>query len=432
MLRRISRCRICGNERLSAVLDLGEQVLTGRFPRPDEPDPTRGPLELVRCDGADPARHCGLLQLSCTYDLGEMYGPTYGYRSALSQTMVRHLSDVTEEALGLAQPTVDDAVLDIGCNDGTLLKFYEGLGLNRVGIDPSSARFASAFPADCQLIVDFFSADKVRAVVGETKFKIITSIAMFYDIDDPTAFMGEVRSLLARDGIWVFEQAYARRMIENVAYDSVCHEHLNYYNLRQIQWMAEKAGLQLLDVSVNDINGTSFRVIAARDDAALPSRAGRLQSLRADEARYEAEQPYQAFGANVVSRRDELRRFFDRVRRQKQSALGYGASTKGNVVIQYCGLNADDLPAIAEKHPGKYGHVTPASRIPIISEADARARKPDFFVVFPWHYRAEIVRREARYMDEGGALVFPLPSFEIEGGRAGDRHHQAEPMRRTA
>lgn len=411
MYKRISACRICGNEQLTKVLDLGQQVLTGRFPRPDEPDPTRGPLELVLCSGGD--EHCGLLQLSCTFTLSEMYGPTYGYRSSLSQTMVRHLSGIVEESVGIAQPAVDDAVLDIGCNDGTLLKFYEGLGLHRTGIDPSSVKFADSFPSDIHLITDFFSADRVRNTSGDQKFAIITSIAMFYDLEDPIAFMTEVRDLLAPEGIWVTEQAYALSMVENVAFDSVCHEHLNYYNLRQFQWMAKRAGLKLLDVSLNNINGTSFRVVAARDDSAYEPRWNRLDDVLAAEARFAAGNPLQGFQAAVDNRRTILRSFLGEARRSGKRTLGYGASTKGNVVIQYCGLTSDDVSAIAEKQPNKFGLVTPSSRIPIISEAEARALKPDHFLVFPWHFRDEIVRREARFVSQGGKLIFPLPRFEV-------------------
>jgi SAM-dependent methyltransferase len=432
MYKRIASCRICGNQNLVKVLDLGEQALTGRFPLPQEPDPSSGPLELVACMGDDPAQYCGLLQLSCSYVLSEMYGSTYGYRSSLSQTMVRHLSDIVEESVGIAQLTVDDAVLDIGCNDGTLLKFYEGLGVQRTGIDPSSACFASSFPNDIKLIVDFFSAARVRQVCGDRPFKIVTSIAMFYDLEDPVGFMREVRSLLAPDGIWVSEQAYARSMIENVAFDSVCHEHLNYYNLRQMQWMAQRAGLKVLDVSVNDINGTSFRIVAARDDSSYGPRQGRLDKLLAAEARFDASQPLANFSVAVDESRATLRRFLQQARRSGKRSLGYGASTKGNVVLQYCGLTADDIPAIAEKHPGKFGHVTPATRIPIISEADARGQKPDHFIVFPWHLRDEIVRREERFVENGGKLVFPLPRFEVVESQAARATPVPECLRRIA
>jgi NDP-4-keto-2,6-dideoxyhexose 3-C-methyltransferase len=413
MYRRISSCRICGNTNLIKVIDLGRQVLTGRFPAPGEPDPTAGPLELLACHGADPARHCGLLQLSCSYQLDEMYGATYGYRSALNQSMVRHLSELVEAAVAWAQPQVGDRVLDIGANDGTLLKFYEGLGLKRYGIDPSSARYAADYPADVGLIVDFFSAERVRRLAGDGGFKLITSIAMFYDLDDPMAFVREVRDLLHPEGIWVFEQGYASRMLDNVAYDSICHEHISYFDLRQIRWLIERAGLKLLDVSTNDTNGGSFCVTAARAESSHRPRQRRLDAMAASEAGQAPLARYDRFRAAIDDSRARLLRFLGEARASGKTVMGYGASTKGNVVIQHCGLGARDLAAIAEKHPGKYGRVTPGSRIPIISESAARAARPDYFLVLPWHFRAEIVRRETQYLADGGTLVFPLPRLEL-------------------
>lgn len=413
MYKRIGQCRICGNQNLVTVLNLGEQALTGRFPLPTDPDPSSGPLQLVVCSGDDPSQSCGLLQLSCSYELSEMYGPLYGYRSALSQTMVRHLSDIVEEAVAIAQPAADDAILDIGCNDGTLLKFYDGLALRRIGIDPSSGRFASSYPNDIKLIVDFFSSARLKKEATDAQFKIITSIAMFYDIEDPLSFMREIRALLAPDGIWVSEQAYALSMIQNLAFDSVCHEHITYYNLQQIEWLVRRAGLKLVDVSLNDSNGASFRIVVSRDDADIPVRRAHIDAILANEARFAQSRSIANFSSAVEDRCMHIREFIHEVNARGKRIFGYGASTKGNVVLQHCGLTPADLPAIAEKHPDKFGRVTPATRIPIISETEARAQKPDYFLVLPWHFRGEIIRREARFMHQGGAMVFPLPTFEV-------------------
>ena len=274
MHERIAGCRICGNSNLVRILDLGQLALSGGFPLPGEPDPMSGPLELWVCAGgkADPC--CGLLQLSCDYPPSELYGPGYEFRSALSQTRVRHLSAIAEEGIALAQPRIADAVLDIGCNDGTLLKSFQGLGLDCVGIDPTGARFASRLPADIHLIEDYFSAERVRRDCGNLKFAVITSIDLFSHLPKPMAFMRQVRELLAPQGIWITEQAYALGMIENLAFDTICHEQPCYFNLRQLQWLAHRVGLKLVDVSVNDSGGASFRVALARDDSAyLPRRA---------------------------------------------------------------------------------------------------------------------------------------------------------------
>jgi NDP-4-keto-2,6-dideoxyhexose 3-C-methyltransferase len=362
-----------------------------------------------------------LLQLAHTYDLGEMYGETYGYRSSLSQTMVAHLRDIVRGAVEIVAPKSGDAVLDIGCNDGTLLGCYEGMGLRRHGVDPSSEKFRSEYPEDVLLLVDFFGKDKVAHAFGNRKYRIITSIAMFYDLDDPMSFMREVRDLLAPDGVWVTEQAHMGTMLANLAFDSVCHEHLNYYNLRQIQWMAERCGLKLLDVDLNHINGASFCVTFAHADSPLTERPERIARLLDDErqAGFSTLLPYQIFADRIALFRRKVRNFFEEARQAGELVFGYGASTKGNVVLQYCGVSPQEMPVIAEKYPWKFGLVTPGSHIPIISEEEARVRNPDYFFVLPWHFRDEIVARERPYMERGGALVFALPRFEIS--RLGNR-----------
>jgi len=416
----IACCRICGNRHLEKVLDLGRQALTGRFPWPDEPDPLSGPLELVLCSG-EPRTCCGLLQLRHSFPLEEMYGATYGYRSSNNVTMVNHLRRKVARLVALASPQPGQAVLDIGSNDGTLLKLYHGLGLRRFGMDPSSARYAAEYPPDATLLVDFFSAEKLRPYLGEAQVQIVTSIAMLYDLEAPLDFMEEVRSLLAPDGVWEFEQSYMPLMLERLAYDTVCHEHLNYFGLRQIQWMTERVGLKILDVEVSHINGASFSVIAARREAPYPAATARVEALLAHErlACLHSPGPYQEFARRVREHRDGLRDFLEEARHAGRKIFGYGASTKGNVIIQYCGLTEAELLLIAEKYAPKFGHVTPGSRIPIVSEAEARARRPDGFLVLPWYYREEIVEREAEFMAGGGTLVFPLPELTQVGRRAG-------------
>lgn len=419
-VREIDACRVCGQRRLARIVDLGVQALTGRFERPEATPPPAGPLVLVRCDtsGAEPG--CGLVQLAHDYHGEDMYGPGYGYRSSVTQMMVRHLAAKTAALIGFAKPSRGDAVLDIGCNDGTLLRTYDGLGLRRVGIDPSSSQFAAQFPPDVRLIVDFFAAERVRREVGDLRFKIITSIAMFYDIAKPLLFMEEIAKLLAEDGVWEMEQAYLPSTIGRLCYDAVCHEHLTYYGLHQIVWLAERAGLQVLDAELNDVNGGSFRVILARAGSRHAVNRAVIGSILERERRegFLGSAPYENFSAHVARHRDMVREFFASSRRAGKKLLGYGASTKGNVLLQYCGITPDDLPAILERYPPKVGLVTPGTRIPIISEEEGRSRRPDFLFVLPWHFREEIIPREREYLEGGGKLVFPLPKFEIVGAGA--------------
>jgi Putative zinc binding domain/Methyltransferase domain len=253
MYKKIEKCRICGNTHLECVLDLGEQMLTGVFPREKNANITIGPLRLVKCVGGDDA--CGLLQMEHSYDLGEMYGENYGYRSGLNTSMVGHLNNKVKRILELIELHKGDLVIDIGSNDSTTLQAYPSSGPVLVGVDPTGTKFHNYYPPHIQLIPDFFTSALVKAKFPGQKAKVVTSFSMFYDLEDPMGFMQQVFDLLADDGIWVFEQSYMPTMLDTNSYDTVCHEHLEFYTVRQIKWMADRVGFKILDVEFNDING---------------------------------------------------------------------------------------------------------------------------------------------------------------------------------
>lgn len=430
MIGEITRCRVCGNTRLVPVLDLGMQTLSGRFEPPEAPEPPVGPLMLIRCDRTAAASACGLVQLAHDYRGEDMYGPGYGYRSSVTYTMLEHLQRKAADLVALAGPQPGEAVLDIGCNDGTLLRSYDGMGLERYGVDPSAGQFTADYPGDVRLIVDFFGSPRVREQLCARRYKIITSIAMFYDIAEPLAFMREIAELLADDGVWETEQAYLVSTVDSLCYDAVCHEHLTYYALHQIQWLAERAGLVLVDAGTNDINGGSFRVVMAKKGSPVQVRRTAIEQMLAHEADggYLGAEPYARFARNVACHREIVRDFFARAKATGKSVLGYGASTKGNVLLQYCGLGRAELPAIMERYPRKFGLVTPGTRIPIISEDEGRARHPDYLFVLPWHFRREMLAREKSYLESGGRIVFPLPRFEVvgTGGRVEEARSHGE------
>jgi hypothetical protein len=413
----ITQCRICGNRNLVSVLHLGEQALTGVFPRNENETVTSGPLELVKCHSADDASPCcGLLQLRHSYRLDELYGTNYGYRSGLNPTMVAHLHNKVARITGQVSLAPGNLVIDIGSNDSTLLQGYGRTDLELVGFDPTGVKFHHYYPKHIGLVPDFFSRRAAQERLGSRKAKIITSIAMFYDLEDPTDFMAQVRDCLADDGVWVFEQSYMPTMLDVNAYDTVCHEHLEYYGLEQIKWMTDRVGLEIVDVELNAVNGGSFSVMVRKARAAQPAIApsvARLLAAERDRGLHTLA-PYEQFRRNVFAHRDQLVAFVAGARRAERTVFGYGASTKGNVILQFCGLTRDDIPCIAEVNPDKFGCFTPGTRIPIVSEADAKARRPDYLLVLPWHFRDFIVAREASYVAAGGRLVFPLPSIRVE------------------
>jgi len=405
----IEKCRVSGSDNLVSVLNLGNQELTGVFPRTDHDPVTRGPLELVWCPES------GLLQLRHTYESSEMYGDNYGYRSGLNQSMVDHLTSKVAYLEKLVALKSGDTVLDIGSNDCTLLKAYKVLGINRVGIDPTGKKFAEYYPEDVKLVPDFFSADAYNATNSKPA-KIITSIAMFYDLDDPVAFARQIEQSLAEDGIWHFEQSYMPSMLRLNSYDTICHEHLEYYSLRVVQTIVEAAGMKVVDVIMNNVNGGSFAVTATkkRNSSVRPNNAV-IDWLLEQEDRMgiNTPRPYRDFEERVFRHRDDLIRLIRALRDDGKTVLGYGASTKGNVVLQFCGFGTDDIPAIADVNPEKFGRVTPGTHIPIISEADAKKMNPDYYLVLPWHFKEGILRREKEYLSSGGKFIFPFPEIEI-------------------
>jgi hypothetical protein len=414
----INSCRICGNVELAEVVHLGQQTLTGVFPRDKNETITSGPLELVKCVERDRESNCGLVQLKQTYDLGEMYGLNYGYRSGLNPSMVRHLGDKVNMILGRINVARGDVILDIGSNDGTLLKSYSDLGATLIGIDPTGHKFLDYYPGHITLIPDFFSHESVSDVIGSKKAKIITSIAMFYDLERPIEFMMQVRDLLADDGLWVFEQSYMPTMLAVNAYDTICHEHLEYYRLKQLKWMVDRVGLRILDVEFNDVNGGSFSVVACLADATAYRETASVDTVLADEEKrgLGTSDPYEAFRSGVYRHREKLMDSLHRIKASGATIFGYGASTKGNVILQFCGLTDQDINFMAEVNADKFGCFTPGTRIPIIAEDVAKSLKPDYFLVMPWHFRDFIVEKERGYISSGGNLIFPLPELDIVSG----------------
>ncbi|MCB1534046.1 MAG: class I SAM-dependent methyltransferase [Rhodoblastus sp.] len=408
MMKRIEKCRISGSTNLLSVLSLGDQALTGVFPASASVPVTVGPLELVWCPDS------GLLQLAHVYEASEMYGENYGYRSGLNASMVRHLTQKIGKLEQFAELKAGDTVLDIGSNDATSLKAYQTASLNRIGIDPTGAKFRQYYPDDIKLVPDFFNAKNFDGVSKE-RAKIITSIAMFYDLEDPIAFARDIAHCLAPDGVWHFEQSYMPSMLRLTSYDTICHEHVEYYSLQVVEKILAAADMKVLDVQMNAVNGGSFAVTAGHKNTTRKANRAVIDWLLSQEERMglATPRPYREFEERVFRHREDLRRLLRALRDDGKRIVGYGASTKGNVVLQYCGIGPDLVEAIAEVNPDKFGHVTPGSHIPIVSEADALKMKPDYYLVLPWHFKDNILQREQKFLADGGKMIFPFPEIEI-------------------
>lgn len=416
MYKTLSNCRICGNSNLVSILNLGEQYLTGVFPKTKDAVLTKGPLELVKCMPTADSKVCGLVQLNHSYDLDEMYGDTYGYRSGLNQSMVRHLQNKVAKISEINKLEDFDVIIDIGSNDATLLKAYSNGNLELIGVDPSAEKFRDFYTDNIKLITDFFPSKSLFDHLGSKKAKVITSISMFYDLEEPMKFVKAIHDVLDVNGIWVFEQSYLPTMIKTSSYDTVCHEHLEYYTVKQIKWMLDSVGLNIVDIELNNVNGGSFSIVAAKKESSVFSEnvylVNEFLQKEADEG-FNTLAVFEKFSETVANHKESLFNFLTELKNKGKVVVGYGASTKGNVVLQYCGITTELIPFIAEVNDDKFGSFTPGSSIPIISEKEAKDLRPDYLFVLPWHFKDNFIQKEQAFLNSGGNLLFPLPEIKI-------------------
>ena len=403
------KCRNCYSHLTSKTLSLGEQYLTGVFPKDKNQKITKGPLDLMFC------KECSLLQLGQNYDLSEMYGDNYGYRSGLNKSMVDHLEKKIIHLETLVRPQINDLVIDIGSNDATSLKAYQG-DFDKIGIDPTGEKFSDFYTDKIKLIPDFFSHKIFDKKYPNKKAKIITSIAMFYDLEDPNSFVHDIYNCLEDNGLWHFEQSYMPSMLRTNAYDTICHEHLEFYSLTVVKNILEANNLKIIDVQMNAINGGSFAVTATKKSCnEYEINKPIIEWLLNQESRMKLDtlNPYLDFGKRIEQHREDLKLLIQKLNEEGKKVFGYGASTKGNVLLQYCDFTSKEIPFIAEVNEEKFGSLTPGTNIPIISESEAKKMNPDYFLVLPWHFRDFILNKETEFINSGGKLIFPLPEIEI-------------------
>ena len=403
----ITNCRACGSKELIDILSLGDQYLSD-FVKGSE-KPGKYPLDLVLC------RQCKLLQLKHSAPVSSLYTDSYGYRSGINQTMRDHLAQLVQKACQLASPAPGDIVIDIGCNDGTLLKSYNGSALTKIGFDPVK-KFATYMEGTgIKFINTYFNKPNYAEYGGEKKAAIITAISMFYDLDDPNTFLSDLKGILAKDGILVIQQNYLVGMLLQNAFDNIVHEHREYYSLLSLEKLLDRHGFDVFDVELHDLNGGSFRTYICHRGAR--KIAGPVIKLRESENKLglQAKGIYQQFAGRIHELKDELYGFIAGEVKQGQTIYVYGASTRGNTLLQYCGLDNTLIAKAVERNQEKWGKKIASVGIPIISEEQARREKPDYMLVLPWFFKEEFVKREAAYIEQGGKLLFPLPKMEIVG-----------------
>ncbi|MCX6989953.1 MAG: class I SAM-dependent methyltransferase [Chlamydiae bacterium] len=394
-------CRISGSP-LKSVFDLGELPISC-FPLPSDPHPEKHPVVLALSEES------GLVQLIHSVDPDEMYSQ-YWYMSGVNQSMKDALKSIVDQALSRSRTSINegDIVVDIASNDGTLLSAYP-TNLFRVGIDPAK----NIKPRNCNLHINtYFSAGAYKEQLNHKKAKIVTSIAMFYDLENPIQFAKDVAEILEKEGLWIIELSYLPLMLERNSFDTICAEHLEYYSLTAIEYILDKAGMQAEDVELNEVNGGSFRLYIRHKGLVQESSA--LKNMRTTEkmALLEKSSDYYAFADRVQKHKEEMIRFLEEQKRLGKKVLGYGASTKGNTIMAYYGIGPDLVSYVCDRNPIKWGRQT-VTRIPIISEDEARNMNPDYFLAFPYHFMSEFLVREKEFLARGGKFISPIPKLTI-------------------
>lgn len=407
-LKRRTTCRVCSNEHLSDVMNLGGQFLQGSFVKGDIKPPLRKtPLVLTLCDTSKNEDACGLLQLRHSVPPAILY-KKYWYRSGTNGTMTEHLSDIAKKVNALDPKTV----MDIGCNDGTFLKFLKP-EIKRIGVDPSDA--VKGISNGIEVINKCFPCHETRNIRAD----VITSFAMFYDLESPVEFVQEVKHCLAHDGVWIFEVAYLPSMLKNNAFDNVCHEHIEYYSLAVLDQIVADVGMHIVKAEINDVNCGSILCVAANKNSEIEVDREKLEAIR--EAEFDMcldeQDVYKNFDTIVGKIRRDLYQFLEVEHKKGKKIHIYGASTKGNTLIQASGI-AKFITCAAERNPEKWGARTLGTDISIVSEEESRAMEPDFYLVLPWHFRNEFLRRERLAWDPSRTtkrpkFIFPLPTFEV-------------------
>jgi 2-polyprenyl-3-methyl-5-hydroxy-6-metoxy-1,4-benzoquinol methylase len=404
-------CRSCQSRELAEVLSLGLTYISDFVPLSAPETGPRSPLELVIC------QECSLVQLRHTAN-PDLLWKHYWYRSGTNETMRTALAEITSRAEQRVPLQKGDLVLDIGCNDGTLLRSYRPRGLQLVGFEPANNLLPEARHQTTRIINDYFNAAAFQAELGTARARVITSISMFYDLEDPNGFVEDVLSCLAPGGLWINQMNYLPAMLEQNAFDNIGHEHLEYYSLHSLQNLMERHGLTVQDAELTGLNGGSIRLYIARRSASAAVPAGAADRVVALLAREEALHlrdlaVYRQFARRVQSTAEQLAEFVRGEAGNGKRVYVYGASTRGSTLLQYAGLDHRWIAAAAERTPFKWGKKTTGTWIPIISEEQARRENPEYFLVLPWFFVEEFRRRERTYLTAGGKFIVPLPEFGI-------------------
>ncbi len=397
-------CRNCQKKKFNKISKIGYQPISSIFLE-RKIKIKKFSLDLFEC------KTCKLIQLSKIPGLKDMYGPKYGYKTSISNLMIKHLGEKYNRIRKLKVYKKNKNILDIGSNDGTFLNFFKKeKNVKLTGIDPSAVAFPNTYDKKIEVINDFFNDKSIRNHFSDKKFSVVSSFAMFYDVEDPNSFSKNIYKILDKNGIWILEFSYFPLLLHNLTYDQICHEHVMYYTLNTFNKIIKKSNLKIIDFSLNEINGGSIEIICSRNDSNLRSKKKKISKIIREEKKI-SKKEYRLFNLRIQESKKNLKLFLKNIKRK--DIIGYGASTKGNVILNYCGINNKDLPFICDANPSKTGKFTPGSHIQIISKAKMRKINPKFLLVLIWSFRTEVINQEKKFIEQGGKLLFPLPKFHM-------------------
>jgi len=410
-------CRVCNHEPLDEIISLGMQPLINFLDSAQKV--YSAPLDLMLCDKKTGG--CGLLQLKHTVP-GNLLYKKFWYKSGVNQTIRNDLADVVNKVEQLIELKPKDIVVDIGSNDSTLLRCYSGKGLVLVGFEPATNLLQEAKIGTTKIFNDFFNYKQFKKEFGKRKVKVVTSISMFYDLEEPNKFVEDIVKILENDGVLVIQMNYLMTMLENNAFDNIVHEHLEYYSLKSLEYLLNKHNLEVFDVEQNEINGGSIRTYVKHKDCKKYPTSERVSQTR----KYEAMKGLEEHSTyiNFVKRIDGLKKkTYDFIKKEVNAGKKvyiYGASTRGNTLLHFFNLDNNLIQKAADKNPNKWGKEIVGIKIPIISEEQARKEKPDYFLVLPWYFIKEFEIREKKYLEEGGKFIVPLPNFYVVSSNLND------------
>ena len=403
-------CRNCNNYKFDNLFSLGNLFFTGKFPSEKKQKIPKGKISLVKC------KSCQLVQLDRKFNPKYLYNKDYGYRSGINKTMINHLKSISKKLTKLTKLKKNDFVLDIASNDATLLNSYKTYGIKKIGIDPIINKFKKFYKKIDYKIADFFSLEAIQEEKITNKFKIITACAVFYDIDKPNKFLKDVSQIIDQDtGIFYLEFQDLLSIIKNNLFDTICHEHLEYYSLKVVKNMIEKNNMKIIDIYKNDINGGSLSLYIAHVNSKVKTVNKNIKKIIIEEKKFKLNEKktYINFYNKINNIKEKLLKILINLKKNNKTIHGYGASTKGNVLLQYFNIDHNLIDYIADRNPAKNNLYTPGTKIKIITEEKSRKHKPDFYLVLPWHFKKEILIREKKTINKGSRFIFPLPNLKI-------------------